>query len=87
MKLEIVQPCSQGTRMEIVSHKKNTVIINTRNPLVYIIIFGGGRLFEVGCLKSTFRRWGGGVGRLFETGRLLNFSTFRVGAYSRWVFI
>ena len=23
-------------------------------------------------------------GRLFETGRLLTFSTFRVGAYSRW---
>ena len=46
--------------MEIVSHKKNTVIINTRNPLVYIIIFGGGRLFEVGCLKSTFE--GGVVG-------------------------
>ena len=26
-------------------------------------------------------RWGG---RLFEAGRLLTFSTFRMGAYSRW---
>ena len=28
--------------------------------------------------------WGG---RLFETGRLLTFSAFRMGAYSRWVLI
>ena len=28
--------------------------------------------------------WGGGGGRLFDAGRLLTFSTFRVGAYSRW---
>ena len=41
----------------------------------------GGRLFEVGSLKSTFWRWGG------ESGRLLTFSTFRVGAYSRWALI
>ena len=27
--------------------------------------------------------WGGGGGRSFEAGRLLTFSTFRVGAYSR----
>ena len=31
----------------------------------------------------TFPRWGGGGGGLFEAGRSLNFSTFRVGAYSR----
>ena len=30
--------------------------------------------------------WGGG-GRLFEAGRLLTFSAFRVGAYSRWALI
>ena len=30
--------------------------------------------------------WGGG-GRLFEAGRLLTFSAFRMGAYSRWVLI
>ena len=30
--------------------------------------------------------WGGG-GRLFEAGRLLTFSTFRMGAYSRWALI
>ena len=31
----------------------------------------------------------GGVGgeRLFEGGRLLNFSAFRMGAYSRWALI
>ena len=29
----------------------------------------------------------GGGGRLFEAGRLLTFSTFRVGAYSRWELI
>ena len=28
--------------------------------------------------------WGG---RLFEAGRLLTFSAFRMGAYSRWVLI
>ena len=30
---------------------------------------------------------GGGGGRLFEAGRLLTFSTFRMGAYSRWALI
>ena len=29
-------------------------------------------------------RWGG---RLFEAGRLLTFSAFRMGAYSRWALI
>ena len=29
-------------------------------------------------------RWGG---RLFEAGRLLNFSAFRMGTYSRWALI
>ena len=60
-------------KLKIVSHWRNTVIINTRIPLVHfiIIIFGGG-----GCRVV-------GGGRLFEVGRLLTFSTFRVGAYSR----
>ena len=31
-------------------------------------------------------RWGG-VGRFFEAGRLLTFSAFRMGAYSRWALI
>ena len=48
---------------------------------------GGGCLFEVGSLKSTFGGWGGGSGHLLEAGRLLTFSTFWVGAYSRWAFI
>ena len=30
---------------------------------------------------------GGGGGRLFEAGRLLTFSAFRMSAYSRWVLI
>ena len=29
----------------------------------------------------------GGCGRLFEAGRLLTFSTLRMGAYSRWALI
>ena len=32
------------------------------------------------------REWGGGW-RLFEAGRLLTFSAFRMGAYSRWALI
>ena len=32
-------------------------------------------------------RVGGGGGRLFEAGRLLTFSAFMVGAYSRWAII
>ena len=35
-------------------------------------------------LKSIFWVWGGWGERLFEVGRLLTFSTFRVGAYSKW---
>ena len=30
---------------------------------------------------------GGGGERLFEAGRLLTFSAFRMGAYSRWALI
>ena len=30
---------------------------------------------------------GGGGGRLFEAGRLLTFSAFRMGSYSRWALI
>ena len=52
--------------------------------ILFLFSGGGGRcLFEVGSLKSTFGWWGGGGGRLFEAGRLLTFSTFRVDAYSR----
>ena len=42
--------------------------------VAYLSLSGSGR--EVG--------WGG---RLFEAGRLLNFSAFRMGAYSRWALI
>ena len=34
---------------------------------------------------SGRKRWWGG--RLFEAGRLLTFSAFRMGAYSRWALI
>ena len=46
---------------------------------------GGGRgaLIEVWCSKSTLGGWDG---RLFEAGCLLTFSSFRVGAYSRWAY-
>ena len=43
-----------------------------------------GRLFEFEC---EGRGWGGGRRRLFEVGRLLTFSTFRLGGYSRWALI
>ena len=33
------------------------------------------------------RGGGGGGGRLFEAERLLTFSAFRMGAYSRWALI
>ena len=33
------------------------------------------------------RRGSGGGGRLFEAGRLLTFSAFRMGAYLRWALI
>ena len=42
--------------------------------VAYLSLSGSGR--EVG--------WGG---RLFEVGRLLTFSAFRMGAYSRWALI
>ena len=42
--------------------------------VAYLSLSGSGR--EVG--------WGG---RLFETGRLLTFSAFRMGTYSRWALI
>ena len=36
---------------------------------------------------SLIKRGRGWGGRLFEAGRLLTFSTFRMGAYSRWALI
>ena len=43
----------------------------------------------VGALLSLswIRREVGRGGRLFEAGRLLTFSAFRIGAYSRWALI
>ena len=38
-------------------------------------------------LSLRGREAAGGGGRLFEAGRLLNFSAFRMGAYSRWALI
>ena len=42
--------------------------------VAYLSLSGSGRM--VGC-----------GGRLFEVGRLLTFSAFRMGAYSRWALI
>ena len=33
-------------KLDIVSHEKNAVIINTRNPLMHIIIFWGWALIR-----------------------------------------
>ena len=48
---------------------------------------GGGVVGAYLSLSGSERgRWGWG-GRLFEAGRLLTFSAFRMGAYLRWVLI
>ena len=51
--------------------------------------FGGGRGKGVGAYVrfSGSGRVVGWGGRLFEAGRLLSFSTFRMGPYSRWALI
>ena len=53
-----------------------TFFNKTVNGKAYLSLSGSGR--EV--------VWGGS-GRLFEAGRLLTFSAFRMGAYSRWALI
>ena len=49
----------------------------------------GAGVAQVGACLSLSGTGGGGVGGgcLFEAGRLLTFSAFRMGAYSRWVLI
>ena len=51
----------------------NLFVTKVNTPLVHFnfFFFGGG----------------GGGRRLFEAGHLLTFSTFRLGAYSRWALI
>ena len=44
------------------------------------------RVFTYLSLSVKGRGWGGGE-RLFEAGRLLTFSAFRMGAYLRWAII
>ena len=44
----------------------------------------GGRIFQ---FEWEWERGGVGVGGLFEAGRLLTFSAFRMGACSRWALI
>ena len=41
----------------------------------------------MGAYLSLSGMEGGGGGPLFEAGRLLNLSAFRMGAYSRWALI
>ena len=41
----------------------------------------------MGAYLSLIGRGRGWGGRLFEAGRLLTFSAFRMGAYSRWALI
>ena len=45
--------------------------------------WGGVGVSALFSLTGNRREWVGG-GRLFEAGRLLPFSAFRTGAYSRW---
>ena len=47
---------------------------------------GGVRVGSYLSLSVKGRGWGGGE-RLFEAGRLLTFSAFRMGAYLRWAII
>ena len=44
-------------------------------------------LFNFNFILTVTQVGGGGGGRLFEAGRLLTFSAFRMGAYSRWALI
>ena len=44
----------------------------------------GIQVFMAGDINQAMWGWGG---RLFEAGRLLTFSAFRMGAYSRWALI
>ena len=48
---------------------------------------GGAGVGAYLSLSLRGREAAGGGGRLFEPGRLLNFSAFRMGAYSRWALI
>ena len=41
----------------------------------------------MGAYLSLIGRGRGWGGRIFEAGRLLTFSAFRMGAYSRWALI
>ena len=44
-------------------------------------------MLAFGTKTQRMRGGGGGGGRLFEAERLLTFSAFRMGAYSRWAVI
>ena len=44
-------------------------------------------MLAFGTKTQRMRGGGGGGGRLFEAERLLTFSAFRMGAYSRWALI
>ena len=54
--------------------------LRLRGSLLFVLIQFQ---FQCHCHSSG---WGGG-GCLFEAGRLLTFSAFRKGAYSRWALI
>ena len=52
----------------------------------YSIFWGGVGMVAYLRLSGSGREVGWG-GRLFEAGRLLTFSAFKMGAYSRWALI
>ena len=55
--------------------------------MVLIHFLGGGVGVVAYLSLSRSGREVGWGGRLFEAGRLLTFSAFRMGAYSRWALI
>ena len=61
--------------------------LHLRESLLLVLVliqFLGGGVGVVAYLSLSGRGVGG---RLFEVGRSLTFSAFRMGAYSRWVLI
>ena len=82
-----------STKLEDVTRQGSCKILrrklHLRGSLLLVLIqFLGGGVVVVAylSLSGSGRKVGWG-GRLFEAGRLLTFSAFRMGAYSRWALI
>ena len=66
--------------------EENSVFGEVSLISTYSIFWGGVGVVAYLRLSGSGREVGWG-GRLFEAGRLLTFSVFRMGAYSRWALI